>query len=405
MGEPEPEPGPVDEWEVVRPRRRGRNGGRGKGRGRSRARTPGLLACTTCNHPHEESDGNDGAERALAQMHEALSAVRGSALVGRAREQLLPQLQGVRQIVCYGVGDVAVSNIARLQLALAMCLATELQLHPADIFFYDPVLSGAGAQVIKEHGLNLIGHNENCRRRAGCNTLYFMPHCDRHMYDNVIAANIQLADGGGSTSVVAPAPLPSYDVGEGQNWTCAECSDSTGQLSVNWPARKVCFRCEAPRRSGEQYGTRRNDGETGAATPTIQIQSECESQTVACPCSLASISNGSTPMQIRWRSWATVSRHTRIVPRMMRRCANAPTCYGPFQPAPNMRQSRWGGAKNLGRASSTTRPSIRSVLRAPLLSHSWHYFVMRPFLLESVQASMVQLHAVRTWHIPGKTLF
>ena len=46
----------------------------------------------------------------------------------RAREILQQRSEPPQEVVCYGVGDIVGSNTARLQLALALCLAQALDI-------------------------------------------------------------------------------------------------------------------------------------------------------------------------------------------------------------------------------------------------------------------------------------
>ena len=52
--------------------------------------------------------------------------VASSAVARRAREILQQRSEPPQEVVCYGVGDIVGSNTARLQLALALCLAQAL---------------------------------------------------------------------------------------------------------------------------------------------------------------------------------------------------------------------------------------------------------------------------------------
>lgn len=54
---------------------------------------------------------------------------------------------------------------------------------------YDPALSEVDHQAIQQLGCDIIGVNEEGMRTAERPTLFYMPHCEEWMYDNVLAAN------------------------------------------------------------------------------------------------------------------------------------------------------------------------------------------------------------------------
>ena len=118
--------------------------------------------------------------------------VQSSAIAQHARVLVQALDAPPQHIVCYGIGDIINSSIARLQLALALSIGNDLGLDRAAVSFFDPVLSAGGAIVLEKLGVEVTLENENCRRRVpdGGNWLFFMPHCDRDMYNNVVAANI-----------------------------------------------------------------------------------------------------------------------------------------------------------------------------------------------------------------------
>ena len=110
----------------------------------------------------------------------------------------------MESIVCLGVGSYGSSVSARYQLALALLLReTLLGVSAADaapppptagggaaLDVYDPVLSEAEVAFARARGCGLPARNEEGRRPVEVlRTLFFMPHCGRQLYANVVAAN------------------------------------------------------------------------------------------------------------------------------------------------------------------------------------------------------------------------
>lgn len=205
QSEPEREPEPpvaavaADEWTVVqRVKPRGRKRGRGRrqpAHGHSRGNQAGGVTGVQVDASRvalaSDLVGEQEIERAVMQMQQSVESMRSSAVAQHA-VAMVQQLEMPQEIVCYGIGDIVNSRIARLQLAMALFIASEINLDRAAVSFYDPVLTHGGAEVLKKLGVTVTEENVHCKRRVpdGGHSLFFMPHCDREMYNNVIGANI-----------------------------------------------------------------------------------------------------------------------------------------------------------------------------------------------------------------------
>ncbi|ORX56172.1 SRR1-domain-containing protein [Hesseltinella vesiculosa] len=109
-------------------------------------------------------------------------------------DQLLTSVQDhlltrdIKDIVCYGIGSMEDSIPARYQFMLILLLKERLKI-PGQIFIYDPVMSNLDKQVSEHYGLKVISTNEDCKRQVSVSTLFYMPHCTREHYNNVLASN------------------------------------------------------------------------------------------------------------------------------------------------------------------------------------------------------------------------
>jgi hypothetical protein len=153
-----------------------------------------------------DPSGEQQIRRAVTQMQQTVDSMQSSTVAQHAMA-MMQRLEAPQEIVCYGIGDIINSNTARLQLALALSLASGLGLDRSAVSFFDPVLTQGGDRVLTDLGITVTQENENCRRRVpdGGNSLFFMPHCDREMYNNVIGANIVGAGNPGDAGVQADA--------------------------------------------------------------------------------------------------------------------------------------------------------------------------------------------------------
>ncbi|GAQ86929.1 hypothetical protein KFL_003210050 [Klebsormidium nitens] len=135
--------------------------------------------------PGDERTGSDGQSPAnpgpadLCFKHETAGST-GSTKESECIKHL--------DIVVYGVGSISGSDTSRCQLAFALLLK---QLVPsADrLLVYDPAFSEVDRQALERLGCDVINVNEEGKRSAARPTLFYMPHCEEWMYDNVLSAN------------------------------------------------------------------------------------------------------------------------------------------------------------------------------------------------------------------------
>ncbi|KAG7945864.1 hypothetical protein I3843_14G009300 [Carya illinoinensis] len=92
------------------------------------------------------------------------------------------------QMVIYGIGSIESYEAPRLQLSLAILMKKKLS-WIGDIEVFDPILSATESQVLEALGCSVLSVNEQGHRRALKPTIFFMPHCEAELYDNLLHAN------------------------------------------------------------------------------------------------------------------------------------------------------------------------------------------------------------------------
>ena len=92
------------------------------------------------------------------------------------------------QMVVYGIGSIESYETPRLQLSLAMLLKRKFS-WIGDIEVFDPILSATESRVLENLGCSVLSVNEQGQRQASKPTLFFMPHCEAELYDNLVLAN------------------------------------------------------------------------------------------------------------------------------------------------------------------------------------------------------------------------
>ncbi|XP_054813464.1 protein SENSITIVITY TO RED LIGHT REDUCED 1-like [Prosopis cineraria] len=96
------------------------------------------------------------------------------------------------QMVIYGIGNIELEEISRLQLSLAMLMKKDFGwIELVEVF--DPVISKTESQVMKTLGCSVLSINEHGRREAMKPTIFFMPHCEIHLYNNLMETNWELS--------------------------------------------------------------------------------------------------------------------------------------------------------------------------------------------------------------------
>ncbi|KAG6404868.1 hypothetical protein SASPL_132445 [Salvia splendens] len=92
------------------------------------------------------------------------------------------------QMVVYGIGSIESFGPPRLQLCLAILLQRSFD-WIGGIELFDPIISLTESKVLTSLGCTVLSINEQGRRRAVKPTLFFMPHCEAELYDNLLEAN------------------------------------------------------------------------------------------------------------------------------------------------------------------------------------------------------------------------
>ncbi|XP_041854806.1 SRR1-like protein isoform X2 [Melanotaenia boesemani] len=91
--------------------------------------------------------------------------------------------------VCYGLGSFSSCASARYQLAMLLLLLDAGQIPLQDCFLYDPAFSSGEKDVLRELGLIVLTENEEGKRLVTKHTLFYMMHCGKALYNNLLWKN------------------------------------------------------------------------------------------------------------------------------------------------------------------------------------------------------------------------
>ncbi|XP_072164396.1 SRR1-like protein [Diadema setosum] len=111
-----------------------------------------------------------------------MSNSESGSVVGGSRS-----LRRIEGIVCYGLGNFSSCVTARYQLSLLILM--ESVIPGAKCSLYDPNFTEVEKEVIRDLGFTCIDHNEEGKRQVVVPTLFYMPHCGKPLYNNLLWAN------------------------------------------------------------------------------------------------------------------------------------------------------------------------------------------------------------------------
>ncbi|NWW29417.1 SRR1L protein, partial [Panurus biarmicus] len=142
----------------------------------------------------EEGEGGPGTEAVLRRLREArddlLSSGFWAASAGAMRAPLSGPAEPPARCVCYGLGRFGRCPAARYQLAFLLLLLDELRVPPARCALFDPAFSAREAKALRALGLCLLPENEEGKHDVeGAATLFYMVHCGKALYNNLLWSN------------------------------------------------------------------------------------------------------------------------------------------------------------------------------------------------------------------------
>lgn len=91
------------------------------------------------------------------------------------------------------MGSFDDSLASRYQMALLVLMVEALRLDQLElecVEFFDPSFTPADTRVIEHHyGLAVVSRNERATRPVSSPTIFYMPHCPKALYNNLLYAN------------------------------------------------------------------------------------------------------------------------------------------------------------------------------------------------------------------------
>ncbi|XP_078410412.1 SRR1-like protein [Cetorhinus maximus] len=97
--------------------------------------------------------------------------------------------QNTLDLVCYGIGNFASSVTSRYQLALLFLLQETLQISQDGCLLFDPLFTEWEKRFLKDCGMVVLKENEEGKRPINKPTLFYMIHCGKALYNNLLWKN------------------------------------------------------------------------------------------------------------------------------------------------------------------------------------------------------------------------
>ncbi|CAN1793308.1 Protein SENSITIVITY TO RED LIGHT REDUCED 1 [Linum perenne] len=149
--------------------------------------------------PADNESDEDRQSKLMQKMAACMKRVENSAFGQKFMEQMQSQeiqdrfhkvlgSEQKMQMVIYGIGSIESHETPRLQLSIALLMKMNSS-WIGDVQVFDPVLSATECRVLRVLGCSVLYVNEQGQRRATKPTLFYMPHCEAGLYNNLLRAN------------------------------------------------------------------------------------------------------------------------------------------------------------------------------------------------------------------------
>ncbi|XP_076651632.1 SRR1-like protein [Halictus rubicundus] len=141
---------------------------------------------------NEENFSDVDCEALFGRLLEAETELRDTLFADNVFHSMKSSLNamnvdGISEILCYGLGPFSRLKSSKYQLALLLCLRNH---YGSRVHVYDPIFSSKEIKLLLRFGFVVLNINEEGKRIVENNvTLVYMPHCSSHLTNNFLYAN------------------------------------------------------------------------------------------------------------------------------------------------------------------------------------------------------------------------
>ncbi|KAH9901185.1 hypothetical protein C8Q73DRAFT_662608 [Cubamyces lactineus] len=104
-------------------------------------------------------------------------------------EEAFPASDAAPSVLCLGLGSPASSRDARAQLAFLLAACDDLSIDRTNVAAFDPVFAPQDLELLAQLRLTALPDNRQASYELRSPTIVFMPHCDLHLYENLLREN------------------------------------------------------------------------------------------------------------------------------------------------------------------------------------------------------------------------
>ncbi|XP_035235669.1 SRR1-like protein [Anguilla anguilla] len=157
-----------------------------------------------CQAADRDFGNAEDKSRIQRRITEAIAELRGEEfwlewkelLSGSLASEIMGTLEndsslysGKLDCVCYGLGSFSTCISSRYQLAMLILLLDTLRIPPVQCSVFDPVFSPAEHEVLQALGFTVLTENEEGKRPVSRPTLFYLIHCGKALYNNLLWRN------------------------------------------------------------------------------------------------------------------------------------------------------------------------------------------------------------------------
>ncbi|XP_035377955.1 SRR1-like protein isoform X2 [Electrophorus electricus] len=126
------------------------------------------------------------------EWRELLSGCLAASGRGSSENKAVSKRACLLDCVCYGLGNFSSCVSARYQLAMLLLLFDTLEIPVGQCSMYDPVFTVSECETLRELGFTVLTENEEGKRAICRPTLFYLIHCGKALYNNVLWKNWSL---------------------------------------------------------------------------------------------------------------------------------------------------------------------------------------------------------------------
>lgn len=92
-------------------------------------------------------------------------------------------------LVCLGIGSLCASENSQYQFGFLTLLKELFHVQDQSAWIFDPIMTKSDVELAFKFGFQVPQHNKAGRHHVSKRSVFYMPHCPRALYDNLLLEN------------------------------------------------------------------------------------------------------------------------------------------------------------------------------------------------------------------------